>query len=79
MYGAHTNDFSIYLNGNPKVFYHHRNQGSSIEYNNISPQGVLKLSKGDTVHIYMSGKFFYASDKSYCERTYFQGHLIDLL
>ena len=64
-------DISIYVNESKKV------QHYSNEYDNTSPHGVFKLKKGDTVHIGMSGKFFYAS--SNCERTYFQGHLIDLL
>ena len=46
-------------------------------FDQSSPNGVFKLRKGDTVNIKMDGCFYYAN--SQCYRTYFQGHLIDLL
>jgi len=49
----------------------------SNQYKHVSPQGVFKLQKGDTVHIHMDGFFAYANYE--CARTFFQGHLIDLL
>jgi len=72
-------NISIYVNGSEKVNHHAHNGYSDIwvSNGNLSPQGVFKLSKGDTVHINMNGRFFYASSK--CIRTYFQGHLIDPL
>ena len=68
----------IYVNGSRKVDHLLRNHGADDdEYKHVSPNGVFKLSKGDTVDIKMSGTFYRASSE--CERTYFQGHLIDLL
>ena len=64
-------DFFIYVNGRSKVLHY------SSEYDNISPHGVFKLKKGDTVHMRMKGLFY--SGHSQCARTYFEGHLIDLL
>ena len=63
------------VNGSGKVYSYVR-LGSN-ETADISPNSVFKLKQGDTVHIYMSGTFYYAN--SSCTRTYFQGHLIDLL
>jgi len=77
IYGQIHGDIKIYVNGSQKIYHAHNNHGGSTEYNHNSPYGVLKLTKGDTVHIYMRGTFFHAS--SQCYRTYFQGHLIDLL
>jgi len=69
---------AIYVNGSEKVNHFLLNHGSgNDEYKYISPQGVFKLQKGDTVHIHMNGLFAYAG--SDCTKTYFQGHLIDLL
>ena len=78
MGSKHSGNISIYVNGSEKV-NHYLHNGYSDHYvsKHLSPQGVFKLSKGDTVHIYMIGWFFYASSK--CTRTYFQGHLIDPL
>ena len=68
----------IHVNGSEKVGHYLRNHGAGKdEFKHVSPTGVFKLSKGDTVQIYMKGTFYYAS--SHCSRTYFQGHLIDLL
>ena len=66
----------IYVNGSEKVHHYLCNHGE-YEFKHTSPNGVFKLRKGDTVHIDMLGTFHYAS--SQCSRTYFQGHLIDLL
>ena len=69
---------SIYVNGSEKVRHYNRNYGTgSVDFKHASPQGVFKLTKGDTVHIRMYGYFYFASSE--CYRTYFQGHLIDLL
>ena len=65
----------IYVNGSSKV-YHYIYEPSS-NYAHSSPHGVFKLKKGDSVHINMSGAFSRAGSE--CDRTYFQGHLIDLL
>ena len=65
----------IYVNGSNKV-YHFINVASS-RYDHSSPHGVFKLNKGDSVHINMSGAFSRAGSE--CDRTYFQGHLVDLL
>ena len=68
----------IYVNGSRKVNHLLRNHGAGEwEFKQVSPNGVFKLSKGDTVHIYMGGIFYLASSE--CTRKYFQGHLIDLL
>jgi len=70
----------IMVNQSVKSKHYLHNYGKSGEYgeeNHVSPQGLFKLKKGDTVHISMSGYFYYGS--SDCTRTYFQGHLIDLL
>ena len=76
--GEHYGHIYIYVNGSSKVYHYNQNQSAgNPDYKHVSPQGVFKLTRGDTVHIYMSGTFFYAS--SQCDSTYFQGHLIDLL
>ena len=76
--GQHNSYMFIKVNGSDKVFHYLNNHsGGAYEYKHSSPSAALKLSKGDTVHIYMSGYFYYASTD--CERTYFQGHLVDLL
>ena len=69
--GRGSGDIQIYVNGSSKVL--HYSEGTD----NRSPYCVLKLKKGDTVHISMHGKFYRANSE--CTRTYFQGHLIDLL
>ena len=69
--GKHSEVF-IRVNGSRKV--HHL---VSPGYANASPNGVFKLKKGDTVNIEMVSYFHYANSE--CLRTYFQGHLIDLL
>ena len=76
--GERNGSIVIYVNGSQKVFHYNRNHGAEqYDFKHNSPQGVFKLTKGDTVHIRMYGYFYRAS--SYCDRTYFQGHLIDLL
>ena len=76
--GQHNGWIYIDVNGSKKVDHYLRNHGAGKdEFKHVSPAGVFKLSKGDTVQIRMSGTFYYAS--SGCESTYFQGHLIDLL
>ena len=66
----------MYVNGSSKVEHQYYDKGGSV-YDHGSPNGVFKLKQGDTVHIYMSGAFYFPS--SQCKKTYFQGHLIDLL
>jgi len=74
-------NIDIMVNQSVKSNHFLRNSGNGHpnygEENHVSPQGLFKLKKGDTVHISMSGYFYYGS--SDCTRTYFQGHLIDLL
>ena len=65
----------IYVNGSSKVQIYVNTDKSSFDQS--SPNGVFKLKKGDTVNIRMNGYFNYANSE--CFRTYFQGHLIDLL
>jgi hypothetical protein len=69
----------IYINGSRKM----QNWSNNDAFGHASPYGVVKLSKGDTVHINMVGEFDYAACSGYrCDchdGTYFQGHLIDLL
>ena len=73
-----SNYIYIYVNGSSKAYHHVTTSGAGrYQYQHNSPSAVLKLSKGDTVHISMSGYFSNAS--TYCESTYFQGHLVDLL
>ena len=68
----------IYVNGSQKVYHYLYNHGAGEdEFKHVSPTGVFKLSKGDTVDIRMSGTFHFASSE--CSRTYFQGYLIDIL
>ena len=62
----------IVLNGSNKI-----NHLVSPGYAHPSPYGSFKLKKSDTVHIYMSGYFYYSNSE--CYRTYFEGRLIDLL
>ena len=62
----------IYVNGSKTVQQQIYNGNGDM-----SSHGVFKLKKGETVHIYMSGTFYYAN--SHCYRTFLQGHLIDLL
>ena len=77
IYGQYYGRIDIYVNGSKKVHHFLRNHGAGEdEFKHVSPNGVFKLSKGDTVHIYMQGTFYRAR---YCTRTYFQGHLINLL
>ena len=74
--GVNTNKYGsifIYVNGSMKVEFHI----STSNFAHSSPNGVFKLKKGDTVHIKMHGTFHYANKQ--CFRTYFQGHLVDLL
>ena len=76
--GQYYGRIKIYVNGSEKVHHFLRNHSAGEwEFKQVSPNGVFKLSKGDTVHIYMGGIFYLASSE--CTRTYFQGHLIDLL
>ena len=75
VYNSNRGSIYIFVNGSNKL-YHYTNVASS-KFAHISPNGVVKLKQGDTVHIYMSGTFHNA--KSVCTETYFQGHLIDLL
>ena len=62
----------IYVNGANRAD-HHVNPG----YAHSNPNGLLKLKKGDKVHIRMIGYFYFASSE--CARTYIQGYLVDLL
>ena len=76
--GLFSNKIYIYVNGSSKVYHHLRtNSAGQYEFTHNSPSAALKLSKGDIVHIRMNGYFYYASTQ--CDRTYFQGHLVDLL
>ena len=75
--GQHWGDIFIYVNKSFKTHHLVSNKGVGNEYKDVSSNGVFKLSKGDTVYIYMRG-FFYKANSD-CLRTYFQGHLIDLL
>jgi len=82
IYGEEYGNIDIMVNQSVKSKHFLRNYGKYGESgygeeNHVSPQGLFKLKKGDTVHISMSGYFYYGS--SDCTRTYFQGHLIDLL
>ena len=75
---SHTyGDVSIYVNGSEKIRYHQSNEGDSKNHlKHSSPNGALKLKKGDNVHIRMTGTFNHMSCQ---KRTYFQGYLINLL
>ena len=53
-----------------------RNNGDH-EYKHINPNAQFKLKRGAHVYVAMTGTFYRPS--SICHRTYFQGHLIDLL
>jgi len=75
--GQHWGDIFIYVNKSFKTHHLVSNKGVGNEYKDVSSNGVFKLSKGDTVYIHMRG-FFYKANSD-CLRTYFQGHLIDLL
>ena len=75
--GAADGNIFIYVNGAAKIHHYVYNYGGQSELNHNSPYGEFKLSEGDTVHIHMSGTFYYASTS--CDRTYFQGHLIEPL
>ena len=76
--GEHYGNVRIYVNRSTKVHHHVSNHGvQASELNHVSPSGVFKLKKGNTVHIGMEGHFYYAS--SHCARTYFEGHFVDLL
>jgi len=80
VYGEHGINVEIYVNGSLKFKETHMNVSlgnAYFQWGSASPQGVLKLKKGDTVHIKMSGTFWAASRR--CDYTYFQGHLINLL
>ena len=78
IYNQHDGHIDIYVNGSLKIHHYLYNHGAGrYEYKHVSPQGVFKLRKGDTVHIHMHGTYYYASSEWI--RTYFQGHLIDLL
>ena len=78
IYGQHDSSMKIYVNGSERVHHFLRNHGAGEqEFKHVSPNGVFKLSKGDTVHIYMGGTYYKASSE--CAGTYFQGHLINLL
>ena len=68
---------SIYFNGSEKIRAFARNDNGDMYFMNNSPNGLFKLTKGDTVHIHMSGTFVKA-DIEY-KRTFFQGHLVYLL
>ena len=70
------NAIYINVNGSSKVYLKTSSAGK-YEFKHNSPSAVLKLSKDDTVHIHMTGTFYYASTR--CTQTYFQGHLVDLL
>ena len=73
-----SNEIYISVNGSSKINHFLRTTGAGQnEFKHNSPSAVLKLSKSDTVYISMSGRFYYASTE--CKRTYFQGHLVDLL
>ena len=73
---AYDGNIEIYVNGSQKIYHLNRNKdGDEYHHNNV--QGNFKLNQGDTVHIYMHGRFHNAGSE--CYRTYFQGHLIDLL
>ena len=75
VYGQKTGGINIYVNGSDNRVFHHLSIMGGYSQN--SPSGVFKLNQGDTVHIRMSGTFFFPN--SDCRRIYFQGHLIDLL
>jgi hypothetical protein len=68
----------IHVNGSIKV--QHYVVANLDDFLHSTPHGVFKLQKGDTVHIERWGPFSNTVyGKCYKERTYFQGHLIDLL
>ena len=75
-YYQHSGEIEIHVNGSRKVYHLNRNQDSN-EFHHNSVQGSFKLNQGDTVHIIMYGYFHYAGSE--CYRTYYEGHLIDLL
>jgi hypothetical protein len=81
MYQAYRYSSSILIvvNGSKKV--HHHVVANLDDFLHSTPHGVFKLQKGDTVHIEMVGnpaESFWKPDSDNT-RTYFQGHLIDLL
>ena len=75
-YHKHSGNIEIYVNGSQKIRHLNANSDAD-EFHQNNVQGNFKLNQGDTVHIYMHGYFNYAGSQDY--RTYFQGHLIDLL
>lgn len=74
VYGKKDGGIYIHVNGSEKVFHHLSITGG---WSHNSPSGVFKLNQGDTVHIRMFGTYYYAKTES--RRTFFEGHLIDLL
>ena len=76
VHGRYSGDTYIYVNDVEKVHHYIQNDDKHV-FDSASPTAVLKLNKGDTVHVHMSGTFHWAG--SDCARTYFQGHLIDKL
>ena len=74
--GAVKGCIQLYVNDISKIFHYPTGQKGS-GYKHSSPYGLFKLSKGDTVHVSMSGSFY--EPTSYCTSTYFQFHLVDVL
>jgi len=71
--GQYSGEINIQVNGRMTKSTHYLHQvPGQIQ---LSAQSVLKLRKGDTVNIAMAGTFNWNTDS----RTYFQGHLLDLL
>ena len=76
--GQHSGAVSIYFNSSEKIRAFIRNDNDGVmNFKNSSPNGLLKLKKGDTVQIGMEGTLFKASTEY--NRTFFQGHLVYLL
>ena len=76
MIGQVEGHISIRADGSTNVQNYFRNNGDH-EYKHINPHGQFRLKKGARVYVGMAGTFYRPS--SICHRTYFQGHLIDLL
>ena len=76
MIGLVEGSISIQINRSTKVQNYFRNNGDR-EYKHISPNAEFKLKRGDSVQVAMTGTFYKAG--SLCSRTYFHGHLVELL
>ena len=76
MIGQVEGHISIQVNGSTKIQHYFRNNGDR-EYKHISPSALFKLKKDDSVQVAMTGTFYKAA--SICSRTYFHGHLVNLL